>query len=279
MFLYQSRTSIGGTMNRFATLRSLFLSLTLLFFSFVYVGCGGSGEAMSEDEMVTNTGAAEDTTAEEHPTVEEQQPQPAEQQPAPVEQPAEGPTREQLQMELDELKTENIQLKDQLADAQEKNQKLSAKVSDLEAANMALKKSESTPKRVSSQPAIAGKSSPEHVRAYDAAVSKFNSKNYTGAISDLQSLLDSGIKDDYADNCHYWMGLAYFQMKEYTTAIEHLTQVMSYRFSEKKDDAQLIIAQSYERMGNRERAMAEYKKLVDMYPTSEYVGRARAKLH
>lgn len=265
-------------MNRIVTLRSLFVCLSLLFFSLMYVGCGGSEEAMAEDEMVTDTGVAEDTTAEEQPAVEVQQTQPAEQQPAAVEQPAEGPSREQLQMELDELKTENIQLKEQLADAQGKNQKLSAKVSDLEAANMALKKSESAPKSVSTQPAIAGKSSPEQVQAYEAAVKKFNSKNYSGAIADLQSLLNSGIKDDYADNCHYWMGLSYFQMKDYTTALEHLTQVLSYRFSEKKDDAQLIIAQTYERMGNREQAMAEYKKLVDMYPTSEYVSRARAKL-
>ncbi|MEW6061334.1 MAG: tetratricopeptide repeat protein [Bacteroidota bacterium] len=277
-------------MNRLASLRFMMIAFTMVTFSLLYVGCGGSEEAMAEDEMVTDTGVTEETPAEQQPAEQQPQqeqpsePQPTESQPTTpqptvTEQPAEGPTREQLQNELDALKTENIQLKEELSTAQQKIQDLSAKVSDLEAANLALKKTgKPKPATVSTRPATAGKSTPEEIQAYENAVATFNNKNYDQTISEMQALLNSGVKDDYADNCHYWIGLSYFQKKEYESAINHLSQVMNYRFSEKKDDAQLIIAQAYERMGNKERAMAEYKKLVEMYPTSEYVGRAKAKL-
>lgn len=278
-------------MNRSAAQRSFLLLIILISFSFLYVGCGGSEEAMAEDEMVTDIGVSEETPTEEQPMeeqpaeeqpAEQQEVQPAETQPEVTEQPAqqtEGPTREQMQADLDALKTENIQLKEQLATAEQLNRDLSTKVSDLEAANMALKKSESqrsTP--VHSRPAAAGKSSPEEIQAYENAVGKFNSKSYRDVISEMQTLLNTGIKDDYADNCHYWAGLSYYQLKDYSTAIDHLKQVLNYRFSEKKDDAQIIIAQAYDKMGDREKALAEYKKLIDMYPTSEYVGRARARI-
>lgn len=278
-------------MNRSAAQRSFLILITLVSFSFLYVGCGGSEEAMAEDEMVTDTGVTEETPTEEQPVeeqpaeeqpAEEQEEQPAETQPAVTEQPvqlAEGPTREQLQADLDALKTENIQLKDQLATAEQLNRDLSTKISDLEAANLALKKSDSprsTP--VHARPAAAGKSSPDEIQAYEHAVGKFNNKSYRDVISDMQTLLNTGIKDDYADNCHYWIGLSYYQLKDYPTAVEHLKQVSNYRFSEKKDDAQIIIAQAYDKMGEREKALAEYKKLIDMYPTSEYVGRARTRL-
>lgn len=286
-------------MNRSAAQRSFLLLITLISFSFLYVGCGGSEEAMAEDEMVTDTGVTEETPTEEQPMEEEQaEEMPAEEQPAqeqlmeqqeaqpvetqptvteqPVQQP-EGPTREQLQADLDALKTENIQLKEQLSTSEQLNRDLSTKVSDLEAANMALKNTESR-QPATGRPAIAGKSSAEEIRAYEQAVEKFNGKNYRDVISEMQTLLNTGIKDDYADNCHYWMGLSYYQLKEYSTAIDHLKPVLNYRFSEKKDDAQIIIAQAYAKLGDREKALTEYKKLIDMYPTSEYVGRARARL-
>ena len=156
-----------------------------------------------------------------------------------------------------------------------------AKVSDLEAANLALQKMQSEKPVVAQEktmPTAPGKSTPEEVSAYKSSVSKFNAKSYSDAISELQTLLNSGIKDDYADNCHYWIGLSYFQTKEYDAAIKHFQQVMNYRFSEKKDDSQIMIARAYERMGNKEQALTEYQKLVDMYPTSEWVSRARAHL-
>jgi TolA-binding protein len=264
-------------MNRFKTIRSLFLVLSILAFSAFYTGCGGGEQTMSEDEMVTDTGnyektdttaaeaQSEDTTKTSDTLAADVTPQPA------------VPTNDQLQSELDSLKTENVQLQEKVSSSQQANQDLMAKVSDLEAANMALEKKKMGRASVAtvSQP---GKSSSEEIEAYKQGVSKFKAKDYSGAINDFQALLSAGIKDDYADNCHYWIGLSNFQMKDYSSAISQFQQVMNYRFSQKKDDAQIMIARSYERSGNREKAMLEYKKLIDLYPTSEYVPKAEAKL-
>ncbi len=267
-------------MFRLSLLR-LFLIVCLV--SIGLIGCGGSEEAVSEDELVTDTGITEETPVEQAP-VEEQTPlvqQPVQELPVqtqPVQQ--EGPTREQLQNDLDAQKSENVQLKDQVSSLQQSNNVLTNKVSDLEAANAALtsapKKSE--PVRIEKRTAKPGTSSVEEVRAYEGAVSLARKKNYRDAMSEMQTLLNTGIKDDYADNCHYWLGECSYQLKEYSQAIQHLQHVLGYKFSEKKDDAQLMIAQSYERLGDKMKAQAEYQRLVEMYPTSEYAKRARAKL-
>jgi len=185
-----------------------------------------------------------------------------------------------LQTDLDAIKSENVQLKDENSSLQQSNKDLASKISDLEAANAALasapKKSESV--KIERRSSAPGSSSSEEIRAYEGAVNQARSRNYRDAMNEMQTLLNSGIKDDFADNCHYWLGECSYQLREYSQAIQHFMHVQGYRFSEKKDDAQLMIAQSYERLGDKAKAQSEFQKLVDMYPTSEYVKRARAKL-
>jgi TolA-binding protein len=272
-------------MVRVSSFRLFFIAALL---SAAFIGCGGSGEAVAEDELVTDTGITEETPAEETPAQTETpaQEQPAQEQPAqeqPVqEQPAQQdePSKDQLQSELDAMKTENMQLKDENAALQQTNRDLTNKVSDLEAANAALASApkRTEPVKVVKRAAAPGTSSSEDVRAYEEAIAKTRSRNYRDAINELQALLNSGIKDDYADNCHYWLGESNFQLKEFAQAIQHFQHVQNYKFSEKKDDAQYMIARCYELLGDRTKGRSEYQKLVEMYPTSEFVKRARAKL-
>lgn len=257
-------------------------------FSVAYIGCGGSQDAVQEDELVTDTGVQEEAPAEETPaqdtTTPAEQAPVQEQQAAPQQEqttPQEGPSKEQMQSELDAMKTENMQLKDENSALQQSNRDLTTKVSDLEAANAALasspRKSEPV-KPIRRTVSAPGTSSAQEISAYENAVEMTKNRNYRGAIDQLQTLLNNGIKDDYADNCHYWLGESNFHLKAYADAIKHFQQVQNYKFSEKADDAQLMIARSYELLGDRAKARAEYQKLVDQFPTSEYVKRARAKL-
>ena len=252
-------------MVRLTSLR-VFIVISLL--SIGYIGCGGSQETAAEDEMVTDTGIAEETPQEQ--AMQDTTDQTVQ----------EGPTKEQLQADLDAIKSENVQLKEENSSLHQSNKEFGTKISDLEAANAALasapKKSE--PVKVQKRQAMAGRSSSEEIRAYESAITIAKKRNYRDAIGELQTLLNTGIKDDYADNCHYWIGECNFQLKEYSQAIQNFQLVEGYKFSEKRDDAQLMIAQSYERLGDKQKAKTEYQKLLDMYPTSEYAKRARAKL-
>ncbi len=246
--------------------------VALVPFALYLSGCGGSEEATTETAAVdttstigmadTNAMVANDTTAV-----------------------APAPTPEEiLQQENDSLKTGNTQLQQQLDSSEQTNKDLMAKISDLEAAQIAAQEQaakaaeqQAPPKMTTANAAPAGKSSPEEIEAYRAALQMAKERNFKDAINQFQNLLDGGVKSDYADNCHYWIGLCYYSMKDFKTAIEHFKEVLKFRFSEKKDDAQFMLAQSYERMGNKMQAQAEYQKLVQLYPTSEYVKVAQAK--
>ncbi len=67
-------------------------------------------------------------------------------------------------------------------------------------------------------------------------------------------------------------------MGRYSDAIQHFEMARGYRYSEKKDDAQLMIGNSYSAMGNKSAARDAYNKLISSYPASPYVKKAEEKL-
>ncbi len=247
------------------------------------VGCGGSEGTMQEEQMGTEadtTAMAADTTGQ-MAAVDTTAAQPE----STTTEAAPPSTEELLQREIEALKTENMQLRDKLDASEQSNKDLTAKVSDLEAAQIAaqeqaakMKAEQAAAPHRAMPMAKAGASSPAEIQRYENGVALAREKKLRDAVDVFQSLLDGGIKADYADNCHYWIGLCRYDLRNYQGAIDEFKEVLKFRVSEKKDDAQIMLARSYERMGNKEQAMVEYRKLVDMYPTSEYVRVAQAKL-
>ncbi len=245
------------------------------------VGCGGSSE--------TTTSTPTDTTAV-HIDTTSTIPMPADTTSmAAKETTAVAPTaptpEEMLQQEMEQLKADNVQLKQQLDSSEQTNKDLMAKISDLEAAQIAAQEQAAkaaekpaSSKMTEARATPAGKSSPEEIEAYTSALQMAKERKFKDAIDQLQNLLDSGVKSDYADNCHYWIGLCYYSLKDFKTAIEHFKEVLKFKISEKKDDSQYMLGQCYERMGNKKQAQAEYQKLVQLYPTSEYVKAAQARI-
>lgn len=245
------------------------------------VGCGGSSETTESTEQADLTAAPPDTTMIAADTTQIAAPDTTAVAPAPP------PTKEEmLQQQIEEIKTENIQLKQKFEAAEQKNRELMAKISDLEAAQITAQEKGMKPggtpssrtKSPSMKRALAGTSTNEDVQHYEGAVGLAKERKLKEAIEEFNALLDAGIKADYADNCHYWIGLCYFGLRDYKTAIDHFKDVEKFKVSEKKDDSQFMIAQSYERMGNRQQSQAEYRKFVEMYPNSEYLKRAQARV-
>lgn len=245
------------------------------------VGCGGSSETTQTDANKTDSTAVHsDSTMIAHDTTAVAAPSDTT---AAVQQAP--PTKEEmLQQQIEEIKTENIQLQQKLDASEQKNKDLMAKVSDFEAAQITAQEKASKPSSAASvssmsmRKAPAGKSSDADIQHYEGAVSLAKERKFKEAISEFQSLLDGGIRSDYADNCHYWIGLSHYGMHEYKTAIQHFQEVLKFKISEKKDDSQFMIAQSYDKMGNHQQAQVEYKKFVELYPNSEYLQRAQAKI-
>ncbi|HTX19621.1 MAG TPA: tetratricopeptide repeat protein [Bacteroidota bacterium] len=247
------------------------------------VGCGGSSETAKTEGAPTDTTAIHpDTTMmAKHDTTAITPAAP--ETTAVVQAP---PSREEmLQQQIEDIKTENVQLQQKLDASEQKNKDLMAKVSDLEAAQIAAQEKATKPTTAAtaaSRPAMTkvtrGASSSDMIQHYEGSVALARERKYKEAIDEFQSLLDAGIKSDYADNCHYWIGLCDYGLREYKSAIGQFQEVLKFKISEKKDDAQFMIAQAYERLGDRQQAQAEYRKFVELYPNSEYLKRAQAKL-
>ena len=183
---------------------------------------------------------------------------------------------EMMQKEMTGLKTENAALKDQVSKLEQDNRTATAHAAELETQLAELKdRLIATPPPPPPKAMISDAHS-----AYDHGLQLFRSRNYTEAASTFQGILDGGalMVTELEDNCHYWLGECSFGAKKYSDAIEHFQKVFSFTKSEKKDDAQIMIANSYFALGNKTKAKVEYQKLLDKYPASPYVKKARGRL-
>jgi TolA-binding protein len=114
--------------------------------------------------------------------------------------------------------------------------------------------------------------------AYRDALRKFMDRRYDEAITAFEALLAAGMPDPLNDNCHYWIGESYFGLKRYQEAVARFDEVLEFEWSNKKDDAQVMIARCYSKMGEMARAKTEYQKLIDTYPASPYIDLARRRV-
>lgn len=178
---------------------------------------------------------------------------------------------------LDALSNENSQLKQQLSRLEQENRNLTAKAAQLET----LLDEERSKFRTATE-TVPPPPPKEIITSFDieyqTALTLFKQRKYSEAIKKLENLINSGIREDLADNCHYWIGESYFGMKDYQSAISSFEKVFNYKISEKKDDAAIMIANSYWEMGNKKEAIKEYKKFLDKFPASPYVKRAKARV-
>jgi len=119
--------------------------------------------------------------------------------------------------------------------------------------------------------------SPEY-DAYQNSLRVFNSRNYESAAKLFSEVLKQYPQGTYADNCCYWLGECSYAQRDYAGAIASFKKVFGFKNSSKADDAQLKIGMSYMKMGQTALAKTEFKTLIDRYPASEYVSRARKYL-
>jgi tol-pal system protein YbgF len=112
-------------------------------------------------------------------------------------------------------------------------------------------------------------------RNYETALETYYSKNYSAALSQFQSLKDRFPNNKLSSNCQYWIGECYFGMGEYQKALEAFKSVLSYSFSYKKDDATLMMARCYMKLNDRVNAKTYFQQLLNSYPDSEYIEKAK----
>ena len=174
------------------------------------------------------------------------------------------PSREQLK--IDSLEMVNVNLKQKLIKLEQDNNTLNVRLNDVESTLRA-----EIAKAIPAPPPAP----PPLTTTYEAGQQAFAEKKYDDAIKIFQALLDGGIAEDQADNCHYWIGESYFGKKEYAEAVKHLDAVLAYKTSEKKGDAYFMLGRSYMLQGDKAKAKEMFEKVVKDYPTNNNVQKAK----
>ena len=113
---------------------------------------------------------------------------------------------------------------------------------------------------------------------YAKAREQHKDRRFDEAVARFSHILERAPDSDLADNARYWIGEARYLQRRFRQALAEFTKVLAYPYTEKADDAQLMIARSYLALGESDQAMAAFRKLLENYPGSEYVGEAREEL-
>lgn len=222
--------------------------LVVLIFA---VGCSGSNEAREdENEFFQPVETTEPRSAKPDQAAVSKQ---VESLPSPVARPT----------ELEHLKTE-LARRDAAVDS------LQEEVRQLEETKKQLQK---TIERVKGSSRAT-----DFISRYNQALNLFRQFKYQQAINEFQNLLEDGIAEDLVDNCEYWIGECHYGSEKYSDAIDAMQKVINLAGSNKKDAAYLVLGQSYERLGERNKAREAFQLLEKEFPDSEFTKRARQKL-
>ena len=107
----------------------------------------------------------------------------------------------------------------------------------------------------------------------------YNAKKYDDAYSVFKNLLNSKLKKpDLVDNLYFWMGECSFQKADYRDAISQFKNVLQIPKANKIEDALWKLGLSNEKLNLIEEAREYLQRLIDSFPKSRYINRAKAKL-
>ncbi len=279
--------------NLFVLRSALFALMVLAFFAIS--GCGGSEEATQGNQSAQNADSTEakpydqaltsfvgekktDSTATQAQPTTTQQPQTA--------------TPDDIQKQLDALKTDNTDLRQKNLKLEDDVQKLTARLNDAEAKYAAEKDRADKADEALKTAATAAQPMTEvkktetgetamkteiPIAEYEEALGAFKSKKYDDAAAAFQKMLDNKVPDEIADNCHYWIGESNYAKRKYKDALQEFELVMTFKRSEKKGDAQFMMAQCYERMHDKAKAKEAFEKVVKDFPMSNHVKKAKER--
>ena len=111
--------------------------------------------------------------------------------------------------------------------------------------------------------------------AYQNALQSYYARDFNSAINMFQNLKQQFPNHKLTSNCDYWIGESYFGLANYQMAIQAFQNVFTHSFSYKKDDATLMLGRCYIQLNDYQNARNYLNELINNYPDSEYVNKAR----
>jgi tol-pal system protein YbgF len=281
---------------------SLLIIITLT--AFLLIGCGSSEEATTDQpppEEAKPLGSGEEAKPKEEKPMDQALTSfvgGEDEKPVETQKPVSGsPTQlAQYEKQIEDLRTENTGLKQKIVKLEQENRGINARMTEVEArytsektradkAEELLKSgvapvASATKPAVTEQPKVISsevKPTSVSMSTYEDALKAFNSRKYDDAARSFKAIIEAGANDDLTNRANYWLGESYFAKKNYKDALPLFQDALKFKNSEKKADAQFMIAQTYERLGNKVKAKEAYEKVVKDYPMSKNVKRAKER--
>jgi len=107
-------------------------------------------------------------------------------------------------------------------------------------------------------------------KQYYAAVSSFSQGNYTEAMKQFKTIVDTSEDREYVVKSMFEIGRCLYSLGRYDDCIRHFTAlVQRYPKMPDLDEALFYLGQSYEENGDQERAGGFYKKILSRSGVSE----------
>ncbi len=113
---------------------------------------------------------------------------------------------------------------------------------------------------------------------YQDALDAYYARRYDIAIKKFRKLLVRADAGDLADNCQYWIGESYYAMGDYYQAVVEFEKVYAWEGSNKIGDAQLMVAISLLKAGERQQARNEFSALLSFFKKQAAAQKARRYL-
>lgn len=116
-------------------------------------------------------------------------------------------------------------------------------------------------------------------KAYDAGSNAFRRGDFTAAVRAFDTFLADFPGSQLAANAQYWIGISYFNLKDYprSRAAQELV-LKRYPDSPKVPDAMLAIASVQQETGDVGSARNTLSDIISQYPSSEAAAKARTRL-
>lgn len=115
--------------------------------------------------------------------------------------------------------------------------------------------------------------------AYNASYNLFKEGDFAGAITQFENFLGHYPTSNLAAGAAYWIGNAYYALRDFNAAIRAQQKVIeNYPNSAKVADAMLNIASSQVEMADISAAKTTLQSLIAQYPDSEAAEKARRRL-
>lgn len=196
----------------------------------------------------------------------------------------------ELASSIDALRAEVSRLRGQIEVLQNQTEQLDKRQRDLYVdLDNRVRKIEQAPQAVAPPPAAAPDQQAaarppvaepaNEPKLYEGALNQFKLGNYAVAIQQFEGFSKSYPNSSLVPSAQYWVGNAYYALRDYKSAIATQRNVIAmWPDNAKAPDAMLNIASSQSELGDATGARSTLRELINKYPTSAAADQAKQRL-